>query len=400
MYTNATLWYTVLREILTVFGFFAFGHGIFFVILQILLMFGLFLEWRRDKYASSAGKTCKTGITASLIVPVRNESLRINSLFQSLLAQDFSIEVIFVDDRSDDDSPAMLAGFVQKAEKQGLSNCRVITLTENPGPNHKQYALSVGIAEARGDFLLFTDGDCELPPGWICAMVNRMNNETVGAVIGPVFKKKQGKGFFSLYQCYDHAVRYIYLAGSIGLGAAGGGFGNNLIVRKAALDAIGGYDAVPPSPTEDAALISRIRSHSKYHVRAIVLPDAAIKTAAEKTWGNFIGQTLRWNNGGLFSPEHLTRCNYNLLMLMTSTSILALLLLPFFPSLWPMLTGVFVVMVTNTIALFVLFRKKLPLGGPLNFGYVLSLLFTPVYFTLMTIMGYCRVKARWKGKIV
>jgi hypothetical protein len=28
--------------------------------------------------------------------------------------------------------------------------------------------------------------------------------------------------------------------------------------------------------------------------------------------------------------------------------------------------------------------------------YVLTLLFAPVYFTLMTIMGYCGIKPEWK----
>jgi cellulose synthase/poly-beta-1,6-N-acetylglucosamine synthase-like glycosyltransferase len=316
------------------------------------------------------------------------------------LDQDHGAEILFVDDRSDDESPAMLAAFAEEAARQGMKNCRVITLKENPGPNHKQHALSVGIAQARGEYLLFTDGDCEVPPGWIRAMAGRMADETVGAAIGPVFKKKQGKGFFFLYQCYDHAVRYNYLAGSIGLGAAGGGFGNNLIVRRAALDAIGGYDAVPPSPTEDAALISQIRSRSTYRVRAIALPDAAVETGAEETWRGFVSQTLRWNNGGLFSPEPMTRFNYNLLMLVISTGILAIPLLPFFPGLWPLPAGVFIVMLENTIASFGLFRTKLPPGGPLNLGYFLTLLFTPVYFTLMTLMGYCRIRVKWKGKEV
>ena len=288
----------------------------------------------------------------------------------------------------------MLVQFVQDAAERGMGNCRVITLKENPGPNRKQYALARGIAEAKGDYFLFTDGDCEVPPGWVQAMTRRMADNRTGAVIGPVFKKREGRGFFFLYQCYDHAVRYNYLAGAIGLGAAGGGFGNNLIISRKALDAAGGYDAVPPSPTEDAALISQIRRGGEYRVQAIALPDAAVETAAEKSWPAFISQTLRWNNGGLFSPEALTRFNYNLLMLVISTGILAIPLLPFFPSLWPLPTGVIIVMIENTIAAFALFRSKLPAGG--GMGYTAALLFTPVYFTLMTLMGYCGIRIKWK----
>jgi len=390
-------------ENLAIFDIFCYGHGIFFVALQTLLMFGFFLEWLRDRKTRKNSRT--TPLKVSLIVPIHNEGRRMEALLKSLLEQDCWqsdrspwVEIIFVDDRSDDESPAMLAKFAKDAAERGVENYRIITLRENPGPNYKQFALSAGIAEARGDFFLFTDGDCEAPPGWIRAMSLRMTDPEVGAVIGPVFKKKQGKGFFSLYQCYDHAVRYNYLAGAIGLGAAGGGFGNNIIISRAALDAAGGYGAVPPSVTEDAALISLIRSQRKYRVHAIALPDAAVETVAENTWRGFISQTLRWNNGGLFSPEPMTRFNYNLLMLVITTGILAIPLLPFFPALWPMPAGVYIVMLENTIAAFGLFRKKLPRSGHLNLGYILTVLFTPVYFSLMTVMGYCRVKIKWKGR--
>ena len=397
---------------LAVIDILCYAHGVFFTVLQTLLMFGCFLEWRRDRGAlrampAHAGDACREPcgekqdtmpLRVSLIIPIHNESQRMERLLYSLLTQDHPAEIIFVDDCSDDESPAMLSQFVNDAAERGMDNCRVITLTENPGPNRKQYALSVGIAEAHGDYLLFTDGDCEVPPDWIRAMARRMVDTTVGVVIGPVFKKKPGKGFFFLYQCYDHAIRYNYLAGSIGLGAAGGGFGNNIIVSKAALDSVGGYEAVPPSPTEDAALVSLIRSRGKYRVRAIALPDAAVETVAEATWSGFIGQTLRWNNGGLFSPERMTRLNYNVLMLLITTGILAIPLLPFFPVLWPLPAGVFIVMIENTIASFGLFHTKLPSGRLLNFGYILTLFFTPVYFSLMTLMGYCGIKVTWKGK--
>jgi cellulose synthase/poly-beta-1,6-N-acetylglucosamine synthase-like glycosyltransferase len=391
--------YTAQGVNLGIFDIFCYGHGIFFVVLQTSLMLGFFREWRRDTACGrNSAVPRKVVSSVSLIVPIHNESRRMEGLLNSLLVQDYPAEIIFVDDCSDDTSPAMLAQFVHDAAERDINDCRVITLTENPGPNRKQHALSVGIAASRGDYLLFTDGDCEVPQGWIGAMARRMCEPGIGAVIGPVFKEKQGGGFFFLYQCYDHAVRYNYLAGAIGLGAAGGGFGNNLMVSRAALDSVGGYDAVPPSPTEDAALVSLIRSGAQYRVRAIALPDAAVETDAEQTWRGFINQTLRWNNGGLFSPEPMTRLNYNVLMLVISTGILAIPFLPFFPALWPMPAGVLIVMIENTIAAFGLFRKKLPSGGPLNLGYVLTLLFMPVYMTLMTIMGYCGIKTKWKNK--
>jgi cellulose synthase/poly-beta-1,6-N-acetylglucosamine synthase-like glycosyltransferase len=189
----------------------------------------------------------------------------------------------------------------------------------------------------------------------------------------------------------------MYLAGSTGLGAAGGGFGNNLILSRAALDAIGGYGAVPPSPTEDAALISRIRARSDYRVRALCGGDAPVLTRGEGSWRSLVGQTLRWNNGGLFSPDPATRFNFGFLMITISMGILAIPLLPLIPSLWPLPAAVLLSMTMDTAATLGLFGSSLPRKGA---AYVLQTVFTPVYFTFLTILGFCGIEAKWKGEKV
>ncbi len=261
---------------LSFYDIFRYGHAVFFVALHAFLMLGLFFEWLRDK------KTLKqktVGAKVSVIIPVHNEEKRIEGLLRTLLAQTCPAQIIFIDDRSSDNSPVMLSQFARIAAQRGF-DCRIITLSENPSINKKQFAISLGIAEADGEYFLFTDGDCVLPPNWIRAMADKIQDGKTGAVIAPVFKKK-GKGFLSIYQCYDHAVRYIYLAGAIGLGAAGGGFGNNMIVSRLALDAAGGYDSVPSSPTEDAALISKIRRGGKYSIRAALHSDVSANVSVE-----------------------------------------------------------------------------------------------------------------------
>jgi glycosyltransferase involved in cell wall biosynthesis len=158
--------------VLILYDIFRYGHCVFFVTLQTLLMFGFFLEWRRDKRAYNQQAV---QAKVSVIIPIHNESRRMEGLLRTLLVQTCPAEIIFVDDRSTDESPAMLERFVRDAEMRGM-DCKIITLNENPGPNCKQYALSRGIAEAKGDYFLFTDGDCEVPPGWIRAMLQRMND--------------------------------------------------------------------------------------------------------------------------------------------------------------------------------------------------------------------------------
>lgn len=424
------------------YDFFRFGFAAIFVGLHGALMTGLFLEWRQDKRACGGGLSgnasgpssvpdvapdrASAGISASsvpiaagpsplisVIVPIRNEALRMEGLLRTLGLQNCpEAEYIFLDDRSSDESPALLRQFAAAHE-----NVRIVTLTENPGPNHKQFALSQGIAIARGELFLFTDADCEAPPSWIRSMALRMTDRRVGALIGPVFKlptslprqgqssaeqgqtppergqSSFGKRFFQVYQCFDHAIRYFYLAASTGIGAAGGGFGNNLILRRETLDSIGGYARIPHSPTEDAALISRIRAVTTYQVRSACGPDVRVMTRGENSWGALLNQTLRWHNGGLFSPDPSTRLNFCCLMIAISTGILAIPLLPLIPTLWPLPSAVFLSMTANTLATLRIFGGALPQAGP---AWILHTIFTPIYFTFLTILGFLGKKPSWK----
>ncbi|MDR0669194.1 MAG: glycosyltransferase [Treponema sp.] len=381
-------------------------HGILYVCLQSALLTGLFLERRREiRGLERAGpaKGVPRAARVSVVVPVHNEELRLPALLEDLAAQDYEgLEIVLVDDRSTDGTAGLLSGFAG-----GRDNVRVVCLKENPGPNHKQYALERGLTVAAGDLLLFTDADCRVGPAWAGAMAARMEDPRVGAVIGPVFKSwpaGQGEGsFLYSYQCYDHVVRFVYLAGAVGLGAAGGGFGNNLILRRAALEAAGGYAAVPPSPTEDAALISLIRSSTGYHIRAVYGAQTHVHTKPETGWKALINQTLRWNNGGLFSPEIVTRINYTILMLTITVCTLALFLMPLYPPLWPMPLAQFIVMLENTLGAVFIARGGRGAGkGPESRSslpplfWIRELLVMPFYMTLMTVLGFLGVKTTWK----
>ncbi|MDR2743410.1 MAG: glycosyltransferase [Treponema sp.] len=379
------------------FDVFRFSFAAIFIGLHCAMMAGLFREWLRDRRFTVPQSILRSGLSGtgeypkvSVIIPIRNEERRIEGLLESLSVQDYpEAEYIFIDDCSTDRSPEILRHFAEIN-----AGVRIITLTENPGVNKKQYALCRGTNVAAGTLLLFTDADCEVPPCWLRAMAARMADPRTGLVIGPVFKKADGAGFFRHYQCFDHAIRYLYLTGSTGLGAAGGGFGNNLIVRKAALDCIGGYDQIPSSPTEDAALVSMIRGSTDYEVYAAVQPDLWVTTQGERAWKPLINQTLRWNNGGLFSPDPMTRLNFAFLMITISMGIIAIPFLPFIPGLWPLSAAVLLAMTMNTLSCLGLFGAALP--GPAILALI-QIVFTPAYFTFLTILGFCGIKADWKG---
>jgi hypothetical protein len=131
-----------------------------------------------------------------------------------------------------------------------------------------------------------------------------------------------------------------------------------------------------------------------YKIYAAVRSDLWVRTQGERAWKPLVNQTLRWNNGGLFSPDVATRLNFGFLMAVISIGILAIPLLPFIPGLWPLPAAVLLAMTMNTVSCLGLFGAALP--GPAVLALI-QIVFTPAYFTFLTILGFCGVKADWKG---
>lgn len=92
----------------------------------------------------------------SIIVPARNEARQIEQCVRSLLAQDYPhFEVIVVDDRSHDDTAAIVARIAAEDSRVRLIDGDPLP----PGWVGKPWALHQGAQHARGEWLLFTDAD-------------------------------------------------------------------------------------------------------------------------------------------------------------------------------------------------------------------------------------------------
>jgi cellulose synthase/poly-beta-1,6-N-acetylglucosamine synthase-like glycosyltransferase len=98
----------------------------------------------------------------SVIIPACNEADTIGDAVKTVLAQDYpDLEIILVDDRSTDGTDKIIDA-VAAADPR----VRPLHVAELPdGWLGKVHALHAGVAEANGDWLLFTDADVHLSPG-------------------------------------------------------------------------------------------------------------------------------------------------------------------------------------------------------------------------------------------
>ncbi len=97
----------------------------------------------------------------SVIVPARDEGKKIERTLRSLLASEgVHLEVIAVDDRSQDETGAVMDRMAETDAR-----LRVFHVTKLPeGWLGKNHALHVGAQSARGEYLLLTDGDVIFAP--------------------------------------------------------------------------------------------------------------------------------------------------------------------------------------------------------------------------------------------
>jgi glycosyltransferase involved in cell wall biosynthesis len=97
----------------------------------------------------------------TIISTARDEAARIEHAVRSLLGQDYpGVEILLVDDRSTDGTATILDRIA--AAEPRLRVAHITTLP--PGWLGKCHALALAAAEARGEWILFTDGDVWMAP--------------------------------------------------------------------------------------------------------------------------------------------------------------------------------------------------------------------------------------------
>ncbi|MEW5814362.1 MAG: glycosyltransferase [Spirochaetota bacterium] len=329
--------------------------------------------------------------TISVIVPAKDEEQTLPLCLQSLDRQSIkNFELILVNDRSTDNTLKIMSDY----RRLHPGSIKVINLTENQDKiNPKQYALTKGIEVSTGAVLLFTDSDCIVPASWVEEMALHFEDPAIGIVTGTIHTIP-GTTFLSKYQAFDHVFRYFYTAATAGLSSASGGFGNNLAIRRKALSAIGGYESIKPSVTEDATLIAAVRNHSKYKIQALTSVQIKVLTSPLNDWKALRSQELRWSTGAIFAPDSLTRWGYRIIMLYLALGVLPV---PFI-FLWPVLA----VLTTSSFSSMLLIAVLAGLFSRMElFGYWVLLLphicFSMVYYLYITLLTFLHVPLEWKG---
>ncbi len=275
------------------------ADGLFLLVQGVYCLFTLLLwrAWRRIRVP--AGPVPGTGRPFfSVVVAARDEARHLPDLLHGLAQQDYpreGFEVLVVDDHSTDDT----ARVVTEAAAHAGFPLRLLRLADYlpasaGGGNYKKKAIEYGVQSARGEWIVLTDGDCRVQPGWLASLAGCVRGKGVRMVSGPVAFDGERSAF--------EKMQTVEFASLIGSGAATLQMGlptmcnaANLAFSREAFRAVDGYAGTADTATGDDLFLMH-KLHARFPGGVVFLknPGSVVYTRAKATWGAFYQQRKRW----------------------------------------------------------------------------------------------------------
>jgi cellulose synthase/poly-beta-1,6-N-acetylglucosamine synthase-like glycosyltransferase len=263
-----------------------------FLGLTISLLYAFFIFWCLHYWKKIPDRSFEPlvfkDIKVAVIIPARDEALRLTGLLDRLIRQDYpasNVEFIVVDDHSSDDTYKIAENYFSK---NNISNGRCF----HSPLSSKKGAITHGISKTNAELIITTDADTLPGNEWISAIVREYSTGNYLLISCPVKIKGSGNYFLNLQRAE--------FSGLIGIGAAAIGAkkpimcnGANLAFSKKIFTEVNGYNDSKSSSGDDTQLLLKV--HEKYPDKISFLKDARAIVETGAIHGNeFIQQRRRW----------------------------------------------------------------------------------------------------------
>ena len=261
----------------------------------VLLMLMYISGWhKQDAFNLPANFVPKTFI--SVIIPARNEVLRITPCIQSLLAQNYPqhlFQIIVVDDHSSDGTAQLIKQF-----NSPLVNCislaDYLTIDSASFVAYKKKALQTGIEHSKGELIFTTDADCIIPSNhlmWLSAIYQCQQPVFIAAPVSYL----PGNGLLYLFQLLDFISMQGISIASLQMGLGNMCNGANLAFTRKAFYAVNGYQQTEHLASgDDYFLMWKMKKAFPCKLAYLVNPQTIVQTPAAPNWHAFLQQRIRW----------------------------------------------------------------------------------------------------------
>jgi hopene-associated glycosyltransferase HpnB len=196
--------------------------------------------------------------SVAVVVPARDEAPVIGGSLRSLLAQDYAgpLRIILVDDASSDATGAIA---------RDLADPRLTVLEGRPRPagwSGKLWAIAQGLAEVNeAELLLLTDADIVHDRGHLTALAAQAERGDLDLVSEMVALSCDSSAEHALVPAFVYFFQLLYPFAWVNdpLRATAAAAGGTLLIRRRALERIGGIAAVRGALIDDVALAAAVK---------------------------------------------------------------------------------------------------------------------------------------------
>jgi len=227
----------------------------------------LCLPWRpwstRESLDSEIDKFHKRDLSQiTVLIPARNEAELIGKTLASLKTQDESLKIILIDDQSDDDTSTI-------ARQAGLKNLDITSGELLPdGWSGKLWALEQGRKKIETEYILLLDADISLAPGMIASLLQKLESEQMEMASLMAFLRMSSFWEKLLMPAFIYFFKLLYpfhlsnaSSNSILSKYVAAAAGGCILIRKNALEQIGGFSALKDSLIDDCSLARKIKAN-------------------------------------------------------------------------------------------------------------------------------------------
>lgn len=321
----------------------------------------------------------------SILIAARNEEININSCLKAVLTQAFpseQYEVWVGDDNSTDQTADII-----KELQQLHSNLYLLPIDKNSsGLVGKANVLSQLAAVAGGEILLITDADVVVPYTWVKSYSTQFNDAThmISAVVALT-----GTSIFAKLQNADWLNYMAKCNISSNNGQPVTAVGCNMGIRASTYRAIGGYERIPFSITEDYELFRAVMS-AGYSFKNLLDQDVLAFTNPVESFQELLKQRRRWLTGSFRQNwRYILAFNLNCLLL-PSLILLAFMVNPLIPF------GILIIKWARKILFLRGVFNKLKIK--LNIGIVLFTPYEMLCNVVFMFFQFIPSPVEWKGR--
>lgn len=252
----------------------------------------------------------------SVIVPTYNRPRQLDSCLNALTRLDYPrdrFEVIVIDDASEIRLDPIVSPYRKKID--------VALITQpHSGP---AMARNRGAARAKGQYLAFTDDDCEPSPDWIKALSARFGGMSEQIVGGRTLNWLAGNAYATVTQM---VTDYVIHHSSFDLSQKRFFPSNNLAIPADCFHRVGGFNTdFPFGAGEDRELSQRLIDHQ---LPLVYAPEVIVYHSHRFTLSTFLRRHFDYGRGSFQFHQICARRRNQRIMLESKRFYLNLLLLP------------------------------------------------------------------------